>query len=172
VLGSGTRVFATTSAGRLFDAAAALLGFTRPVTFEGQAAIWLEQLARAAPPADPYGFPLEGPELDWRPLLRAVVEDRRRGRDPRDIARAFHSAVAHGLRDAAVALCRTYGLVTVAASGGVFQNALLLEELHRLLEAAGLALWINHAVPPNDGGISLGQAALGAMGPCTSSRSR
>ena len=93
-----------------------------------------------------------------------------RGRDPAEIARAFHSGMAHGLRDAAVALCRSHGLGTVAASGGVFQNALLTDELTGLLEAEGLALWINHEVPPNDGGISLGQAALGALGPCTSSR--
>jgi len=141
------------------------------VTFEGQAAIWLEQLARTAPGAPPYPFPLQDAELDWRPLLRAVVEDRQRGRDPHEIARAFHSAVAHGLAGAAASLCRAHGLATVVASGGVFQNALLLDELHGLLEAVSLPLWINHAVPPNDGGISLGQAALGALGPCTSSRS-
>ena len=172
LLERGTRVFTTTSAGRLFDAAAAVLGFTRPVTFEGQAAIWLEQLARTGAAAEPYPFPLDGAQLDWRPLLRAAVEDRRRRRDPGEIARAFHAGVAHGLRDAAVALCRTHGLDTVVASGGVFQNTVLLEELHGLLERASLALWINHAVPPNDGGISLGQAALGALGPRTSSRSR
>jgi len=171
LLESGTRVFTTTSAGRLFDAAAALLGFTRPVTFEGQAAIWLEQLARTTPEAPPYAFPIEDAELDWRPLLHAVVEDRRRGRDPHEVARAFHSALAHGLAAAAVSLCRAQGLDTVVASGGVLQNALLLDELHGLLEQASLPLWINHAVPPNDGGISLGQAALGALGPCTSSRS-
>ena len=171
LLESGTRVFTTTSAGRLFDAAAALLGFTRPVTFEGQAAMWLEQLARPAAAVAAYAFPHAGGELDWRPLLRAVIDDRRRGRDPREIARAFHSAVAHGIAEASVAICRSAGLATVVASGGVFQNAVLLDQLHRLLEQASLTLWINHAVPPNDGGISLGQAALGALGPCTSSRS-
>jgi hydrogenase maturation protein HypF len=60
----------------------------------------------------------------------------------------------------------------VVASGGVLQNELLLGELARRLERHGLDCWINHLVPPNDGGISLGQAALGALGPCTSSRSR
>ena len=172
LLETGTRVFTTTSAGRLFDTAAALLGFSRPVTYEGQAAIWLEQLARRAPAAAPYAFPLEDEELDWRPMLRAVIDERRKGRDPHEIARAFHSAVAHGLAEAGVRLCRAHGLETVVASGGVLQNVLLLDELHTLLEQASLPLWINHAVPPNDGGISLGQAALGALGPCTSSRSR
>ncbi len=170
LLRAGSRVFATTSAGRLFDTAAALVGFVRPVTFEGQAAIWLEHLARTSGAVTPYPFPGQFASLDWRPLLRAVVDDRVRGRDPAEIARAFHSGMAHGLRDAAVALCRSHGLGTVAASGGVFQNALLTDELTGLLEAEGLALWINHEVPPNDGGISLGQAALGALGPCTSSR--
>jgi hydrogenase maturation protein HypF len=69
-----------------------------------------------------------------------------------------------------VTLCCTHRLDTVAASGGVFQNGMLLEDLAGLLQRERIALWINHHVPPNDGGISLGQAALGALGPCTSSR--
>jgi hydrogenase maturation protein HypF len=170
LLQSRTRVFPTTSTGRLFDTAAALLGFTRPVTFEGQAAMWLEQLARASGPVEPYPCPLNGASLDWRPLLGALVADRLRGRDPSEIARAFHSGLARGLGDAAVTLCCTHRLDTVAASGGVFQNGMLLEDLAGLLQRERIALWINHHVPPNDGGISLGQAALGALGPCTSSR--
>jgi hydrogenase maturation protein HypF len=167
-----TRTFSTTSAGRLFDAVAALLGFTRPVTFEGQAAMWLEWLARTAPEVEPYPCPVPGPEIDWRPLLRATVEDRMRGRDPAEISRAFHTGLASGLADATAALCRENGLDTAVASGGVMQNALLLERLAATLERGGITLLINHLVPPNDGGISLGQAALGALGSCTSSRSR
>ncbi len=170
LLESGTRVFTTTSAGRLFDAAGALLGFTRPVTFEGQAAIWLEQLASGCGAAEPYPFPIADGMLDWRPLLGAVTRDRRRGRDPGAIARAFHAGLARGLCAATAALARQHRVSTVVASGGVFQNALLTGELAALLQAEGLRYWINHAVPPNDGGISLGQAALGALGPCTSSR--
>lgn len=161
----GVRVFRTTSAGRLFDAAAALAGFTRPVTFEGQAAIWLEQLARGVRSAEPYPFPFDGSELDFRPLLLALARDRARDRDAAACARAFHAGFAQGLGDASVALCRARGLDTIVASGGVFQNQLLLASLATRLEAEGLALWTNRAVPPNDGGVSLGQAALAGLGP-------
>jgi len=162
----GLRTFTTTSMGRLFDTAAALLGFTREVTFEGQAATWLERLARTAPLTAAYPFPLFGAELDFRPLLRAVIEDRLRGRSPGEIARAFQRGIAEGLSSAIVTLCQVHAfngraLDTVVLSGGVFQNELLLEDLKSLLEKEPLEVWTNHAVPPNDGGISLGQAALG-----------
>ena len=172
LLQSRIRVFATTSMGRLFDAAAALLGFTRPVTFEGQAAMWLEQLARGAATEAAVPVPVRRRGARLSSAARAVIARPRRGRDPSEIARAFHAGLAQGLRDAAVTLCRAHRLDTVVVSGGVFQNALLLRDLAGLLEASRLALWTNHLVPPNDGGISLGQAALGALGPCTSSRSR
>jgi len=158
------RTFATTSVGRLFDAAASLLGFTRAVTFEGQAAIWLEQLARAAPATDFYPFPFVDGELDFRPLLLAVAQDRLRARDVREIARSFQRGIAQGLCDALHTVSRRYALDTVVLSGGVFQNELLLEDLKSLLTNRSLQVWTNHAVPPNDGGISLGQAALAAFG--------
>lgn len=161
---NNVRTFATTSVGRLFDAAAALLGFTRGVTFEGQAAIWLEQLARSAPFGEPYPFPLNGSDLDFRPLLRDVAQDRVCGLDIRNIARAFHRGIAQGLHNALRAISRSHELDTVVLSGGVFQNELLLEDLKSLLANGPLQVWTNHAVPPNDGGISLGQAALAAFG--------
>jgi hydrogenase maturation protein HypF len=157
------RTFATTSMGRLFDTVAALLGFTRGITFEGQAAMWLEQIARSASRSDPYPFPLRGEELDFRPLLRAAVEDRLLGRDVREIARSFQRGIADGLRHALAVICEAHDLETVVLSGGVFQNELLLQDLKSLTGAA-LQVWTNHAVPPNDGGISLGQAALAAFG--------
>jgi hydrogenase maturation protein HypF len=161
----GVRTFATTSAGRLFDAAAALLGFTREMTFEGQAAMWLEQLARREPAAEPYPFPFAGEELDFRPLLDAMVRDRLRGRDPAEIARAFQRGLAQGLCDALLSICKAQDLTVVVLSGGVFQNELLLEDLKGLLASTNLEIWTNHAVPPNDGGISLGQAAIAAFSP-------
>ncbi len=149
------RAFETTSIGRLFDAVAALLGFTREQTFEGQAAMWLEHVARKARPVAPYPFPLRDGAFDYRPLLESVLADRLAGRPIDQIAYAFHAALAAAI----VAASETFGAKTVAVSGGVFQNALLIE----LLDAAfGERLWLNRRVPPNDGGISLGQAALAA----------
>lgn len=160
---SGIRCFETTSMGRLFDAAAALLGFTRPITFEGQAAISVEQLARRAPrDAEPYPFPFDGRELDYRPLLEAVARDR--GRRPDEaIARSFQRGVAAGVSDAIRRLAAAHALTTVVVSGGVFQNELLCRDLAGELAASGLEMWANHRVPANDGGISLGQAAMAAL---------
>jgi hydrogenase maturation protein HypF len=162
LMNKNVRTFSSTSIGRLFDAAAALLGFTREVTFEGQAATWLEQLARTAPDTEAYPFPYDG-ELDFRPLLQFVICDRLGGRNPNQIARAFQRGLAQGLRDAVVSVCEAQSLRTVVLSGGVFQNELLLEDLKSLLETELIEVWTNHAVPPNDGGISLGQAALAAF---------
>lgn len=157
------RTFATTSIGRLFDAAASLLGFTREITFEGQAAIWLEQLARCSSPTEPYLFPFVRGEFDFRPLLLEVAQDRICGRDAREIARSFHQGIAQGLSDALKEISSSHRLDTVVLSGGVFQNELLLEDLQSVLAKGSLQVWTNHAVPPNDGGISLGQAALAAF---------
>jgi len=157
------RTFVTTSAGRLFDAAAALLGFTREITFEGQAAMWLEHLARSAPATGAYPFPYRDGELDFRPLLQAMAADRARGRTREEIARAFQLGIARGVAEAVKTLAAASKLDTVVFSGGVFQNEMLLEDLKAELEDAGLHLWTNQAVPPNDGGISLGQAALAAF---------
>jgi hydrogenase maturation protein HypF len=157
------RSFTTTSVGRLFDSAAALLGFTRAITFEGQAAMWLEVLARKSDGAEVYPFPFANGELDFRPLLRAVAADRKHGRKQPEIARAFQRGVAQGLCATIKALCQERQLDTVVLSGGVFQNELLLSDIRDVLSGEPLAIWTNHAVPPNDGGISLGQAALAAF---------
>jgi hydrogenase maturation protein HypF len=167
LLAHGARVFQTTSMGRLFDAAAALVGFTRPISYEGQAAMWLEQLARPAAAGEVFPFAIDRHELDFRPLLSAVVQARRRRWDPRRIARAFHEGVASGVAAMAARLCETHRLDTVVCSGGVWQNDLLLAGVRDRLTARGLDIWTNHTVPPNDGGISLGQAAIAAFAPAT-----
>ena len=156
------RTFPTTSVGRLFDTVAALLGFTRGITFEGQAALWVEQLARRSPPVTPFPIHFDANELDARPLLAAVMEARVKGRDVTGIARAFHAGLAEGIRQGIVALGEQHGIGTVALSGGVFQNELLRGELKGLL--GSFRVWSNREVPANDGGISLGQAALALGG--------
>jgi hydrogenase maturation protein HypF len=163
LINKAVRTFATTSMGRLFDTAAALLGFTRSVTFEGQAAIWLEHIARSAENEDAYPFPFTAGELDFRPLLAAIVTDRLRGRPPQEIARAFQRGIAEGLRHAIEELASKMKIDTVVLSGGVFQNEMLLQDLKLSLGAGPLNIWTNHKVPPNDGGISLGQAALATV---------
>ncbi len=157
MIAKNVRVFRTTSMGRLFDTVAALLGFTREITFEGQAAMWLEHLAATAGETAPYDFPLRDGELDYTPLLAAIIEDRLRERDLGAIAHAFHASVA----DAVVRIHAAFGAGRpLAASGGVFQNRMLVESLHARL---GEALCINRVVPANDGGLCLGQAALAAF---------
>jgi hydrogenase maturation protein HypF len=163
LVGKGLRTFLTTSVGRLFDSAAALLGFSHEITFEGQAAMWVEYLAGNAAPVEPYAFPFSEGELDFRPLLSALAHDRQRGKDPAHCARAFQAGIARGLCRALTILCETYSTRHVVLSGGVFQNDLLLRDIHTLTASLPLTVWTNHAVPPNDGGISLGQAALAAF---------
>ena len=160
---TGIRTFETTSVGRLFDAAAALLGFTRAVTFEGQAAMWVEQISCSAGAVEPYAFPARDDELDFRTLLASLVADRRRGRDRSECARAFQRGLATGLCDFMVTLCESHAIDTVVLSGGVFQNQVLLADVKSILAATHLQIWTNREVPPNDGGISLGQAAIAAF---------
>jgi hydrogenase maturation protein HypF len=164
LVGKGVRTFATSSVGRLFDAAAALVGFTRETSFEGQAAMWLEQLARGAASAEPYPFPFTDGELDFRPLLWNLTRDRRQGRHPSECAAAFQRGIAEGLFAAVTALGRANKINTVVLSGGVFQNELLLEDLKAMFAVTPFQVWTNHVVPANDGGISLGQAALASFG--------
>jgi hydrogenase maturation protein HypF len=157
------RTFPTTSVGRLFDTAAALIGFTRPISFEGQAAIWLEQLARTASNTGFYPLPLDDNALDWRYALRAIMNDRMQGRPPAEIARAFQRSLAVGLVRAIHEVSTKTGVSTIVLSGGVFQNELLLRDVSVLTDGTPIVLWTNSAVPTNDGGISLGQAALAAF---------
>jgi hydrogenase maturation protein HypF len=160
------RSFSTTSAGRLFDAVAALAGFTREISYEGQAAIWLEQLARSSSASDAYSIVWNGTTLDWSVALQTIIKDRRAGEEPAVIARRFHHGLAQGTAMAAIHLARAHHVDAVALSGGVFQNALLLNDVIAMLKAASLRVLTNAIVPPNDGGISLGQATIAAAAVC------
>jgi len=126
--------------------------------------MWLEQLARSASPMEPYPFPFADGELDFRPLLTNLARDRFLGRAASECARAFQRGIAQGLFDAVTTLCRVHETDTIVLSGGVFQNELLLQDLKSMLHSTPFQVWTNHAVPANDGGISLGQAALASFG--------
>ena len=162
----------TSSAGRLFDAAAALLGVRDAIHYEGQAAIELEQLADPAElsgypapsmmSARPAGANLAHLRVDGAELIRAVAEDLIAGTDRRVIAARFHRGVAASIVSVCTALRDAHGLATVALSGGVFQNLLLTTEVASDLEAAGFQVLTHSRVPCNDGGISLGQAVVAA----------
>jgi hydrogenase maturation protein HypF len=146
----------TTSMGRLFDAVAALCGVRSEVTYEGQAAIELEALCEPDE-SDAYPLPVtDGLVLDARPTIRALVGDG--DAQPARRAARFHNAVARATATA----CERAGATTVVLSGGVFQNRRLLETTSELLGEAGLRVLTPELLPPNDGGISYGQAAVAA----------
>ncbi|MHC4959261.1 MAG: carbamoyltransferase HypF [Planctomycetota bacterium] len=153
----GTHAPVTTSAGRLFDGVAALLGLFLRTTFEGQAAMALEFLARPDV-NEAYPLPFEDGMLDWRPLVHAVVEGQKRGDDAGIIAARFHNA----LTEAIVNVAERVGEARVALSGGCFQNRRLTERTARRLRERGFEVVLHRRVPPNDGGISLGQVAVAA----------
>jgi len=153
------------SAGRLFDALAAAIGICRESAgFEGQPAIELEALAAEhfhQQADEAYGFELKDGCLSWAPLWSAVLQDLGQGVAPGIIAARFHQCVASAVAETAGRLCSHRGLPTVVLSGGVFQNALLLERASVLLRKQGLDVLAPIATPANDGGLSLGQAVVG-----------
>jgi hydrogenase maturation protein HypF len=150
----------TTSAGRLFDAVAALTGVARENAFEGQAPMHLEAFAERAglEGVGAYPHPLVEEQgkwlLDWRPLLEALLQDRRASREVK--ALRFHLALAGWI----VAVAQRVGVPRVVLSGGCFQNALLVELSRTRLAGAGFLGYTHQRVPPNDGGIALGQAVI------------
>jgi hydrogenase maturation protein HypF len=181
----------TSSAGRLFDAVAALIGVRDTINYEGQAAIELEQRAEpgergayraglepvgldehaslsrtAGPAAEAAAGPASGPGRPFRvrgaDLVRAAAADLTAGVPPAVIAARFHNGVAGAVEEACLRLRDSHALTTVALSGGVFQNMLLLTQVVSRLESRGFTVLTHSRVPCNDGGISLGQAAIAA----------
>jgi hydrogenase maturation protein HypF len=154
----------TSSAGRLFDAVAALLGVRDVISYEGQAAIELEQLAdvteAAGYEADVAG---SGPvRISGASLVRAAAADVAAGVGAPQVAARFHHGVAAAIEQACVIAAGRHGLDSVALSGGVFQNLLLTERVTARLAGRGLRVLVHQRVPCNDGGISLGQAVVAA----------
>ena len=164
----------TSSMGRLFDAAAAILGICGQATYEGEPAIELEAAAWRALdgkiarfPDDNVGYSASGPSwldgadvLDQKALFEALLEGIEAGAPADRLALDFHVAVARSSARIATEICAREGIGTVALSGGVFMNRLLLQLLTRDLKYAGLAVLVPHTVPVNDGCIAYGQAAV------------
>ena len=177
LLRSGVASPWTTSMGRLFDAVASLTGLCHQPSFEGQAAMAVEFAAERAQAGERNfvaGYPIDLAEphapgssrvVDWRPMMSAMLDDLRRGCSPEEIAVRFHA----GLADAIVRVAQVAGLPRVVLTGGCFQNGLLSSLARRRLEEAEFAVYSHDLVPPNDGGLSLGQAVVAA---CSASQGR
>ncbi len=163
-LESGTGCVPCSSMGRLFDAVASLLGLRHRIDYEGQAAIELEALAESAGDTAGPSLPLAvraDAVIDPAPMVQAMVSALYAGTQPALLAAAFHRAVT-------VAVAQVVGQVAgavrlVGLTGGVFQNVLLLRSCRKRLQLAGFEVLTHHTVPPNDGGLALGQAAISLL---------
>lgn len=160
----------TSSMGRLFDAAAAILGICGKATYEGEPAIELEAAAWRALGGKTvrlddnhtgvFTSADDSPILDPQPLIEALLNGIEAGAPADRLALGFHIAITHATTHIAREICAREGIDTVALSGGVFMNRLLLQLLTHELKDAGLAVLVPHAVPANDGCIAYGQAAI------------
>jgi hydrogenase maturation protein HypF len=158
--GSGLASPLTSSVGRLFDAVAALCGIRSEVNYEGQAAVELEA---AAAPEVRDSYPLIGTEvLDARETVQAILADLGAGVSVADVSVKFHNAVAEAAARACSELARAEGIELAVLSGGVFQNRLLIERTAEALCREGLRVLTPRLLPPNDGGVAFGQAAVAA----------
>ncbi|HSK66814.1 MAG TPA: hypothetical protein VK888_07785, partial [Anaerolineales bacterium] len=151
----------TSSMGRLFDAAAALAGVRQQVNYEGQAAIEFEALADPAE-AGKYSFVLDQDQVRVRSAVEALIRDVLDGVPPSQISTKFHNGLAESILEMCQTIKAETGINEVALSGGVWQNITLLRRTLSLLERAGFRVYLHREVPPNDGGLSLGQAAIAA----------
>ena len=160
MLERGVNAPLTSSVGRLFDAVASLTGLRQLCTYEGQAAMELEFAVRNGATAGAYEIGITRPsgavepaELDWMPMITALLQDIAKGIDTGTIAARFHNGLVAGI----VHLARRTGVERVVLTGGCFQNRYLTETTVQELEAAGFRPYWHQRVPPNDGGIALGQ---------------
>ncbi len=157
----GVACVPTSSMGRLFDAVSSILGIRHVASYEAQAAMELEWRATAhLGESRRYGFVLTDGEFDPGPVLADIVDDLRSGQPIGAIAAGFHLAVAELMTEVAGRLRHDTRIERVALTGGVFQNVLLLDLARRALDARGFEVLTHRLVPPNDGGLALGQAAV------------
>ena len=162
MLERGISTVETSSCGRLFDAVASILGVRQEINFEGQAAIELEQTIVDGVEAH-YRFEVEAGEpwqLDMRPTIEDVVRDFAGGSSPGEIAARFHNTVAAMVVEVCGRLRKQERLNRVCLSGGTFQNVYLLKRAVDGLRRNGFEVFLHSQVPPNDGGIALGQAVI------------
>jgi hydrogenase maturation protein HypF len=152
MLKRGINVVPTTSVGRLFDAVASISGIARENRFEGQAAMLLENEIGRLRTDEAYALP----HGDWGPLISAVLADKQAGVSASLIAARFHNSLVNWIVEVAVKV----GLKQIVLSGGVFQNRYLAERASATLESQGFAVHTHQQVPPNDGGIALGQVVM------------
>ena len=155
----------TTAAGRLFDAVAAIIGLHNTVSYEGQAAIALEAIPFEADLTNtsPYEFRLTSNstlQLDFRPTIRALVEDALRDTPQPLMAARFHATLIAAITHTCQQIRRTTGVNQVCLSGGCFQNLILLRGSRNALQSAGFEVFFPQLLPANDGGIAVGQAAI------------
>jgi len=151
----------TTGMGRLFDGVASLINVKQKISYHAQAAIALEQAALQSDRTDSYPFIVRNNEIDQRAFIKTIVKDLDKNTAPEIIARKFHNTIADMIVSIAEALRKETGISTVALTGGVFQNTLLSENSFEKLTEKGFVPMLHQLVPPNDGGIALGQAVYG-----------
>jgi hydrogenase maturation protein HypF len=145
--------------GRLFDAVAALIGVRQTVTYEAQAAMELEALA-IPNISSPYPYTLSDGTIDPGPMLHAIVNDLKSGTSVPQISGRFHYTLVDIVDTISQQLRASTGIGTVALSGGVFQNVTLLQQAVSRLSQSGFTVLTHRLVPPNDGGLALGQAMV------------
>ena len=157
----------TSSVGRLFDTVSSLLGIRDKINYEGQAAVELEMIAgeESKVPDEVYGYEVREGEnntllIDPHSIIMGATDDLKKKLPSSLISAKFHHTMARIVGEVCGSIRRESGLDKVVLSGGVFQNMFLLESVFRLLRAAGFKVFTHHKVPPNDGGISLGQAVV------------
>ena len=165
LLEKGTGLAETSSCGRLFDAVASITGLRQEVSYEGQAAVELMQVAGGCVADAGFSYGFEHRKGRWlmlvSPMIREIAVAVRSGAEPGSISRRFHRTLVGMFSEVVRMAYLETGLKTVALSGGVFQNQLLLETLFHVLEMEGYRVLLHEQVPSNDGGLSLGQAAIG-----------
>jgi hydrogenase maturation protein HypF len=161
MLGRQFRSPLCSSAGRLFDAVASLVGVCHAISFEGQAAMQLEFASTGAESDESYNFELRDSVLNWEPMIRGIIADVQGQMNVTAVAAKFHNTLAEMILRVAM---RT-GEERVVMSGGCFQNKYLVERSWALLGRHGFRVYTHRRIPPNDGGISLGQAVAASPSP-------